>query len=145
MVHFCERYDYASGVAKYLSRYVKSGPLKNQQIVTVTGSSVSFRYTSHETKRMETLTLSVEDFIHRLLQHVPIPGKPSVRYSGLYNAAARKKLNIARRALGQKAVSERQLLQWQDYLEGKDGLPVCSACGASIKRMEAIPRERQTA
>lgn len=145
VVHFCERYDYASGVAKYLSRYVKSGPLKNQQITAVTEDSVSFRYTSHETRRKETLTLSVADFIQRLLQHVPIPGKPSVRYSGLYNSAARKKLNVARCALGQQAVSERQLLQWQDYLEGKDGLPACKACGALIKRMEAIPIERQAA
>ncbi len=36
VVHFCKRYDHAEGVAKYLSRYVKSGPLRNQQIETVT-------------------------------------------------------------------------------------------------------------
>jgi len=145
VVHFCKRYDYADGVAKYLSRYVKSGPLKNQQIISVTHDSVSLRYKSHETKRMETLTLSIENFIQRLLQHVPVPGKPSVRYSGLYNSAARKKLNIARSTLGQKAVGARQLLQWQDYLENKGGLPVCHACGASIKRMEAIPTQRAAA
>ena len=44
VVHFCERYDYADGVAKYLSRYVKSGPLKNSQIIAVSDTHVSFRY-----------------------------------------------------------------------------------------------------
>ena len=101
VVHFCKRYDYADGVAKYLSRYVKSGPLKNKRIQSVSAEQVKYRYQSHQTKKAETLTLPIGQFIQRLLQHIPLPGKPTVRYSGLYHSATRGKLNLARGALGQ--------------------------------------------
>jgi len=84
VVHFCKQYDHADGVAKYLSRYVKSGPLKNKQIKSVTAERVKYQYQSHQTKKTETQTLPTGQFIQRLLQHVPLPGKPTVRYSGLY-------------------------------------------------------------
>lgn len=145
VVHFCERYDHADGVAKYLSRYVKSGPLKNSQIIAVTDTHVSFRYKSHETKRMEVLKLTVDAFIQRLLMHVPVPGKPTVRYSGLYHGSARKKLNQAREALGQQAVSERQMLKWQDYLESLGDRPVCETCGLPLIRQEAVDRPKKVA
>lgn len=141
VVHFCPRYDYADGVAKYLSRYVKSGPLRNHQIKSVSGEGVSFRYKSHKTKRFETMTLSVNEFIHRLLQHVPSPGKPTVRYSGLYNSAARKRLNKARDIFSQGAVSERYILAWQEYLQDKGDQPKCKQCGSPIIRMEELDRK----
>ena len=132
MVHFCDRYEHADGVAKYLSRYVKSGPLKNSQIREVTKTHVSFRYKSHETKRVETLKLSIEDFVTRWVQHVPLAGKRSVRYLGLYNSAARERLNAARVALGQQPVSEKALLRWKDFLEEKGSMPECKFCGKAL-------------
>jgi len=96
VMHFCKRYEHAEGVAKYLSRYVKSGPLKNKQIKSVTAEQVKYQYYSHQNKKTEILTLPTGQFIQRLLQHAPLPGKPTVRYSGLYHAATRKKLNLAR-------------------------------------------------
>ena len=145
VVYFCKRYDFAQGVASYLSRYVKSGPLKNQQIKSVTDEHVTFSYRSHQTKRTEVLRLSIEDFIERLLQHTPLPGKPTVRYCGLYNSAARKKLNEARSALGQTEVSEHEQLQWQAYLEEKGHLPVCTICGLPLTKMVDIAPVRQVA
>lgn len=143
VVHFCERYDHADGVAKYLSRYVKSGPLKNQQIKTVTDQQVTYQYKSHQTKKIEKLTLTIEQFIKRLIQHIPQPGKPTVRYSGIYHSAARKKLNTARGILGQTEVSERQLLNWQSFLEAKACLPVCKTCGLALTKMKDILPQRK--
>ncbi len=145
VVHFCKRYDYAEGVAKYLSRYVKSGPLRNQQIQSVTNEQVTFNYQSHQTKKTESLTLTTEEFIKRLLQHIPLRGKPTVRYCGLYNGAAREKLNQARSALGQEKVSERQILQWQDFLENKGRLPVCETCGLRVTKIVDIAPVRKAA
>jgi len=145
VVHFCKRYDYAEGVATYLARYVKSGPLRNQQIISVTDQQVTFSYQSHQTKKTETLTLSIEDFINRLLQHAPLPGKPTVRYCGLYNSVARKKLNKARAALGQSEVSERQVLDWQVFLEAKGDLPSCEICGLPLTKRVDVAPVRKTA
>jgi len=145
-VHFCKRYDYAEGVAKYLSRYVKSGPLNNKQIRSVTDDHVTFEYRSHHTQKTETLTLSIEDFILRLLQHAPLPGRPTVRYCGIYHSAARKKLNIARIALGQKEVSQRKILKWQEFLEAKGHLPVCETCGLPFTvRVPVMPVRKKAA
>ncbi len=145
-VHFCKRYDYAEGVATYLARYVKSGPLNNRQIRSVTDKHVTFEYHSHHTKKIETLTLTIEQFILRFLQHTPLPGRPVVRYCGLYHSAARKKLNVARMALGQKEVSERKQLKWQEFLENKGHLPICETCGLPLTvRVSVMPVRKQAA
>ncbi len=145
VVHFCKRYNYAEGVATYLARYVKSGPLKNQQIISVSEQQVTFKYQSHQTQKTETLTLSVDGFIKRLLQHAPLPGKPTVRYCGLYNSSARKKLNIARIALGQAEVSEREVLKWHAFLEDKGELPTCEICGLPLTKRVDVSPVRQAA
>lgn len=84
-------------------------------------------------------------FIQRLLEHVPVPGKPTVRYSGLYHSATREKLNLARRALGQQAVSERQLLGWQHYLEKLGDPFTCEVCGLPLVRQQGVDAEKKVA
>jgi len=91
------------------------------------------------------LTLSIEDFIKRLLQHAPLPGKPTVRYCGLYHSASRAKLNLARIAAGQLEVSERQVLAWQEFLEEKGNLPACEICGLPLTKRIALPPVRKAA
>ena len=145
-VHFCKRYDYAEGVATYLARYVKSGPLNNEQIHSVTDEHVTFEYSSHHTKKTETLTLTIQAFILRLLQHTPLPGRPTVRYCGIYHSAARKKLNKARIALGQNEVSQRKILKWQEFLEAKGHLPTCETCGLPLTvRVPVMPVRKKAA
>jgi hypothetical protein len=144
-VHFCDRYDYADGVAKYLARYVKGGPFRNQQLMRVTETQVTFRYRSHTTQRMEKDTLSIEDFIQRLVEHVVPAGKPSVRYGGLYTASSRARLNQARILMGQAPVSARMLLCWQAYLEDKGFTPRCETCGLALVHREEVESTRVAA
>lgn len=132
VVHFCERYEYASGVAKYLARYVKGGPFNNGQLCSVSETHLEFKYKSHETQRLERLSLPIADFLRRWAEHAPLPGKPSVRYCGLYSSSARAKLNRARQALSQSPVSERQMLKWQAYLEDLGKAPSCALCGRPL-------------
>lgn len=142
VVHFCERYEHAKGVAKYLARYVKGGPFTNQQLKGWDGEQVSFSYQSHQTGRRERLRLSIDDFALRLAQHVPNPGKPMVRYSGLYASGARKKLNHARAALDQPPVTEHERLNWQRYLSENGFEPVCDVCGLSLFHQEKVESQR---
>lgn len=142
VVHCCERYEHATGVAKYLARYVKGGPFKNQQLKGWDGAMLSFSYRSHQTGRRERLRLPIEQFALRLAQHVPIPGKPMVRYCGLYGSGARKRLNQARTQLGQEEVSEREVIKWQEYLSDKGFAPSCDVCGASLIHQEEVSRKK---
>ena len=141
-VYFAERYDHARGVAKYLSRYVKGGPLSRNQLKRGRFGNVVFTYRSHKTGKQESLILSADEFLLRWLQHTPVPGKPIIRYSGLYSSACRQELNIAREKHGQSGVTEREVLRWQAYMAGRDGLPVCSKCSRPLERAEKLPRYR---
>lgn len=132
VVHFCKRYEHAQGVAKYLARYVKGGPFRNQQIRSITEKDLIFSYQSHQTGRREKRKLTHEAFIQHFVQHVPLPGKQSSRYSGLYTATQRTKLNAARKQLKQKPVRARVPLDWQLYLQGKGIRLACSTCGLRI-------------
>ncbi|MBL4783409.1 MAG: transposase, partial [Porticoccaceae bacterium] len=84
-----------------------------------------FKYKSHRTQRVEVLTLSIDQFIERLMQHVPLPGKASVRYSGLYASSSRVNLNRARALLGQPVKTGREALVWPAYLEQLGYAPLC--------------------
>ena len=143
MVHFCDRYDHARGVAKYLARYVKGGPFRNSQITDVSDDGVCFQYKSHTTKRIETLKLSAAEFMQRLLQHVPLPGKPTVRYGGLYSSSCRARLNQAREKFDQQAVSEREQLLWQTYIDDLGHTPKCKECGLPLIHGDAFARKKQ--
>lgn len=144
VVHFCDRYEHGTGVAKYLARYVTGSPFKNSQL-SMKGDLVHFRYQSHQTKKQETLRLNVDDFVKRMVQHVLTPGKPNVRYGGLYAPASRVRLNVARSSLGQTPVTEREVLEWQQYLEGIEHQPVCKECGLPLYHREEVPHDRQAA
>lgn len=139
-VYFCERYDKAGGVAKYLARYVKGGALSQGQLQRCGDRDIIFNYRSHKTQRQESLKMSAESFIRRWLQHVPVQGKPVIRYSGLYSSACREALNKAREDHGQIAVTEREILRWQTYMASRDGVPTCPRCAAPLERAEKLPR-----
>ena len=141
-VYFCDRYDHANGVAKYLARYVKGGPINKDQVSRSFEGDVNFSYTSHKTQKKETLRLGVDAFLLRWLQHIPLPGKSMVRYGGLYSSGLRKRLNIARLLHGQLAVSEREVLLWQKYMEARDDMPVCKECGGPLMHGAEILRYR---
>lgn len=140
--YFCERYDHGGGVAKYLARYVKRGPLNNGQLVNLKDDRVTFRYQSHTTKRLETMNLSVEHFTKRLLEHVPPARQARIRYCGLYSPSSRSKLNTARESLGQEAVTERMVIDWMSYLEDRGKLPLCKECQQPLMHRETLERER---
>ncbi|MDZ7923816.1 MAG: IS91 family transposase [Marinagarivorans sp.] len=141
-VYFSERYDSAVGVAKYLARYVKGGPINKGQLKASDSGGIIFSYTSHKTQKKEQLHLSVDAFLQRWLQHVPMPGKPLVRYGGLYSAAIRARLNSARKVHGQTVVSERVLLDWQAYMSQRNDLPVCDQCGCALRHGAVIKPRR---
>lgn len=145
VVHFCERYDHARGVAKYLARYVKGGPLHPSQVAQTRNGRVRFRYRSHQTGCVESLTLNQDAFAQRLAEHVPIPGKPGVRYCGLYATPCRKKLNQARQALGQAPVTPADNLLWHDWLTEQDHRPTCEICGLPLFHGEATGAIRRAA
>ena len=145
VVHFCKRYDHGQGVAKYIAKYVRGGPLKNRQIKITRQGQVNFSYSSYQTKKLETLSIGINDFIARWLNHIPVPKKQLVRSYGLYSPRAIKALNAARELHQQDIVTKPMMLMWQEYLEGKDQGSFCQKCGASLMHGEAVKYQKQAA
>ena len=105
-VHLRARYAHGEGVAAYLARYLKGGPLKNAQLLAAEAGCVRFRYRPHRDEDdagAEVLTLSLvpDAFLARYLAHLPPPGAQTVRGYGLYGQRTGALLDRARAALGQ--------------------------------------------
>ena len=86
-VQISEPYAHGRGVALYLARYVKGGPLPKDRPLHLAHGVVSFAYTDHHDARPKTLHLAASEFISRVLWHAPPQGQHTVRRAGLYASA----------------------------------------------------------
>jgi hypothetical protein len=89
-VQISEPYEHGRGVALYLARYVKGGPLGSRNTFDLTGSTVRLPYVDHRDGQHKVLALHVHEFILRLLCHAPPRGQHTVRQAGLYATALRE-------------------------------------------------------
>ncbi len=86
---------------KYAGRYIRRGPLSERRIRAYDGRRVTVAYTHPAQHARPTFTLDAQDFILRLLSHIPAKGTHCARVYGLYHSACRDQLNQARARLGQ--------------------------------------------
>jgi hypothetical protein len=139
-VHLRARYAHGAGVAAYLARYLRGGPLKNTQLLSPEGGAVRFRYSPHRDEADGgaapiVLRLAPEAFLARYLAHLPVPRLQQLRAYGLYGARARPALDRARAALGQPPIAEPKPLRPQDFLARFRHTPEstrCPRCGAAL-------------
>jgi Putative transposase/Transposase zinc-binding domain len=149
-VQIMERYAHGQGVATYLARYLRGGPLKPGRVVAWDARSVTFRYADNQDLdgqsrgKRKRLTLSVQDFLRRWLLHVPPPGLPVVRSYGLYAPAKRDTLAQCRQGLGQAALAVPPVLDWQTYCaqQGPQHPECCPMCGQRLIRTATLPPQR---
>jgi len=149
-VQIMTRYAHGQGVATYLARYLRGGPLKPGRIVSWEAQTVTFRYADnqdldaqgHGTRKL--LPLSTADFLQRWLLHVPPPGFPVVRAYGLYAPAKRAALAQCRQALGQAPLALPPTLDWQTYCaqRGEQHPECCPVCGQRLIRTAAVAPQR---
>jgi len=151
-VQIMTRYAHGQGVATYLARYLRGGPLKPGRVVAWDDQTVTFRYADNQdpdgqgrgTRKL--LPLSVADFLQRWLLHVPPPGVQVVRAYGLYAPAKRAVLAQCRQALGQAPVTVPPALDWQTYCaqQGAQHPECCPVCGQRLMRTATVPPDRNT-
>ena len=115
-------YDHAGGVVNYLARYLRGGPISNHRILAFDGETVQFRVKDYRRSgdsgpvRRRVLTLAIEEFLRRVLMHVPVPRMHLVRYYGLYARNCTERLNTARERLGQQPYTTQPPLSVDDLL-----------------------------
>jgi len=149
-VQIMTRYAHGRGVATYLARYLRGGPLKPARVVAWDAQSVTFRYTDNQDLdaqgrgRRKLLSLSAEDFLQRWLLHVPPPGVQVVRSYGLYAPAKRDTLAQCRQGLGQVPLAVPPALDWQTYCaqQGPQHPERCPVCGQRLIRTATVSPAR---
>jgi hypothetical protein len=127
------RYEHGGGVATYLARYLRGGPLRNQQLIEADPGQVRFRYLREKGGREKSaqLTLSVDEFLRRFLEHIPEPGMHLVRAFGLFHPQHRVRLE---RLCGKQS-AETSMASAVEVLPQQPG---CRECGAPLRRT-AVP------
>jgi hypothetical protein len=143
-VHIRARYAHGQGVAAYLARYLKGGPLKNSQLLSTAGERVRFRYRPHRDEDDPSsdpvvMTLTSEAFLARYLAHLPQPGSQTMRGYGLYGQRAGARLDRARAALGQPPAIEPVPLAVEDFLARFDRTPAAATCAQCGARLRFVP------
>ncbi|VVS91421.1 transposase is801/is1294 [Desulfoluna spongiiphila] len=136
-VKILKKYRHGNGVATYLARYLRGGPISNYRIKKVTETHVVF---DCGREKLKLMTLPIDEFIERFLYHVPPPHAVLVRSYGLYAQTKKDNLNIARRALGQDRVGFPRKVIWQDVI--KKTAPdktICPTCGKPLIVTRVIP------
>jgi len=88
-------------VLKYLARYTHRVAISNARLVALDDGRVTFRYKDYaDAGRDKLLTLPVEEFIRRFVQHVLPKGFVKVRHYGLLaNRHRGDRLRVSRRLL----------------------------------------------
>ncbi len=145
-VQIMQRYAHGQGVATYLARYLRGGPLKPSRIVSWDEQTVTFRYADNQDPdaqgraRRKLLPLSVTDFLQRWLLHVPPPGLQVVRAYGLYAPAKGAALAQCRQTLGQAPLVVPPALDWQRYCAQQGPQPPerCPVCGQRLIRTATV-------
>ena len=121
-------------VLQYLARYTHRVAISNHRLLSVDDSSVSFRwkdYAHHSKCRM--MTLSNEEFLRRLVQHVLPKGLPRIRYFGWLANRRQKLLPLCRTLLG--ATPPDSASAPTGY---ETALPQCPCCGGAMHVVERL-------
>ncbi|MGA8260029.1 MAG: transposase [Arenicellales bacterium] len=139
-----QRYAHGAGVATYLARYLRGGPVRDRQL-SLEGRTVSFRPRVRSgAERLPVMRMPAEAFVARVLQHLPEPQRPTIRRVGLYTPCKQSALNRARGHLLQRPVVEdTPRLDVQEYCRRVFGQPpsrVCATCGAPVDLARRVPR-----
>jgi hypothetical protein len=139
-----ERYPHGQGVMRYLSGYVKGGPLGDSRLRGADATAVTFAYQDHHDGQHKTMRLATEDFLSRLLWHVPEPRQHTIRHYGLYASQGAAKRAIARAHLGQTVPAPLDSA-WQTTLTrlGHPDRINCHHCGKRLVRGACVARLRR--
>jgi len=144
---FIKPFDNPETVIEYLSRYVYQVAIGNYRLLKVADDKVTFEYYDNRERaevggkgKKKKLTLPVEEFIRRWVNHVLPAGYQRIRYYGLHHSSARgAKLPRCRKLLGLEGelpeVVEPSLAEWLAEVLG-DEVNRCPHCGASGSLVE---------
>lgn len=113
-------------ISRYIGRYLRHLPISDRRIEHYDSRQVTFWHETEKNNRRH-VTLTVEEFLNRLIQHIPPKSFKMVRYYGLYNRKDLKKNKIR---MKQETITE--TIERINYSKRSIKCPTCG------KRLEPI-------
>lgn len=118
------------GLVKYLSRYLKGGPISPSQVKS-NGGAVIQRYKDHRTGLTRRHRFSKRGFVKQLLVHIPPKSMPMIRHYGLYSGSKQKE----RQDASEQLPGDKEEFSFEEYMlsMGIERSPHCSVCSREMK------------
>jgi hypothetical protein len=139
-VRLMNRYAHGAGVAAYLARYLRGGPMKNAQLIEVTQQRIRFRAKGDAAaEEALLLDLAPAQFLERYLAHLPVPGQQRLRAYGLYANTQRARLDAARAQLGQPPVLEPEPIDYEEFLARFNHSASPTRCPRCRELLQIVP------
>lgn len=123
----------------YVGRYTKRPPLAEARLLDYDGQLVTFCYEDwNEGKTMKNMTLSVEEFITKLIQHLPPKHFRLIKHYGLlHNRQRGKYLPLLKQLFGQiKTYVQKTTWRIRQKLFKKTDPLLCPECQREMKPVE---------
>jgi len=149
-VHIGEKLSNASYTTRYIGRYAKRPAISETKILYYNFEKqiIKFSYKDKPTKTFKEETIDVNEFIGRLIRHIPDKGFRMIRHYGFYANAVKNKLKEVLEYQIGCLFGETKLLfepkTWRKRileLSGKDPL-LCPNCKVLMELREIAYRAR---
>jgi hypothetical protein len=83
-VYIGEKLSNAQFTVRYIGRYTKRPAIAESRIIGYDGNAVTFNFVDHKTETLTYHTLAAQEFIGKLIRHIPDENFRIIRYSGFY-------------------------------------------------------------
>lgn len=151
-VHIGEKLNNAIFTVGYIGRYAKRPCLSETKILYYSFEEQIVRFSYHDkiTDTEQILTLSVEEFLIRLIRHIPEKNFHMIRYYGIFANAVRNKLlpflipQIAALYTTAELVYEPKPKSWRQLKLESTGIDplVCPDCNVQMDLISVTYRTR---
>ena len=135
VVHLQKTTAHHNKTVKYLGRYLKRPPISETRITKYDGENVTCVYHDHHDNDNKSKTMSVFDFIQRLVKHIPDSNFRLIRYYNWLSNRTRGKLLPIIYALIKQQPQYTKKITWYDLFHkafGYDPL-LCKPCNVIMQ------------
>lgn len=133
-VEVMKPYKHGNGVAAYLAKYMKGGPINKNRISDFNSNEVTFSYKQNKTGNrdekvpIKNKTLTPKQFSELLLFHTPLPNTQTIRSYGVYSNKSNL-LEHVRKQLNLKPYVKPPKDQWKKIMKISDNHKnICPQC-----------------
>jgi len=125
---------------KYVGRYTGRPAIANSRIVKYDGKTVTYYCDNKETGKGEEITVSVFEFMKKVVIHIADRGFKMIRYYGIYAQKRKEKCKVLKMVHEKIKEIQKKYKSWRKRLQmsfGDDPL-VCRKCGIEMELMDIV-------